>query len=105
MSAEEKTEEIKLFIDTVNKSDVAVFCLMDYWTFDWYLELQEYVAINTDELKKTVFPGMELRIESPTDYRLNIHVILSDKLSKQELIDFKSELNIRSIDKKLSMMP
>ena len=102
MSAEEKTTEIKLFIDTVNKSDVAVFCLMDYWTFDWYLELQEYIAINPDQLKKTVFPGMELRIESPTDYRLNIHVILSDKLSKQELIDFKSELNIRSIDKRLS---
>lgn len=102
MSAEEKTVEIKFFIDIVNKSDVAVFCLMDYWTFDWYLELQEYVSNNPDELKKIVFPGMELRIESPTDYRLNIHVILSDKLSKQELVDFKSELYILSIDKKLS---
>lgn len=102
MSAEERIAELKLFIDTVNKSDVAVFCLMDYWTFDWYLELQEYIIKNPEELKKTVFPGMELRIESPTDYRLNIHVILSDKLSKQELIDFKSELYIRSIDKKLS---
>jgi predicted metal-dependent phosphoesterase TrpH len=75
MSAEEKTTEIKIFIDIVNKSDVAVFCLMDYWTFDWYLELQEYITANPDELKKTVFPGMELRIESPTNYRLNIHVI------------------------------
>lgn len=102
MSVEEKTAEIKNFIDIVNKSDVAVFCLMDYWTFDWYLELQEYVAKYPNKLKKTVFPGMELRIESPTNYRLNIHVILSDKLSKQELIDFKSELSIRSIDKKLS---
>jgi ABC-type lipoprotein export system ATPase subunit len=102
MLAEEKTTEIKKFIDSVNNSDVAVYCLMDYWTFDWYLELQEYVRVNPNELKKTVFPGMELRIESPTDYRLNIHVILSDKLSKQELIDFKSELYIRSIDKKLS---
>jgi len=102
MSMEEKTAEIKNFIDVVNKSDIAAFCLMDYWTFDWYLELHEYVTKNPDELKKTVFPGMELRIESPTDYRLNIHVILSDKLSKQELVDFKSELNILSIDKKLS---
>jgi ABC-type lipoprotein export system ATPase subunit len=102
MSAEEKTAEIKNFIDIVNISDVAVFCLMDYWTFDWYLELQEYVTTKPYELKKTVFPGMELRIESPTDYRLNIHVILSDKLSKQELVDFKSELYILSIDKKLS---
>lgn len=102
MSNEEKIAEVKLFIEMVNNSDVAVFCLMDYWNFDFYLLLQEYIAENTGELKKTVFPGMELRIESPTDYRLNIHVILSDKLSKQELIDFKSELYIRSIDKKLS---
>lgn len=102
MSMEERTAEIKLFIDTINKSDVDVFCIMDYWTFDWYLELQEYIATNPNELKKTVFPGMELRIESPTNYRLNIHCILSDTLSKQELIDFKSELYIRSIEKKLS---
>jgi ABC-type cobalamin/Fe3+-siderophores transport system ATPase subunit len=102
MTSEEKTVEIKKFISTVNESDISVFCLMDYWTFDWYLELQEYVKENPNSLKKTVFPGMELRIECPVDYRLNIHCILSDKLSKQELIDFKSELYIRSIDKKLS---
>lgn len=45
---------------------------------------------------------MELRVESPTSYRLNVHFILSDKLTKQQLIYFKSELYIRSIDKKLS---
>ncbi|WP_449399205.1 hypothetical protein [Chryseobacterium wanjuense] len=102
MSPAEKEAEIKTFIAHINSSDVEVFCLMDYWTFDWYIELQDYLKKNPDELKKTIFPGMELRIESPTSYRLNIHVILSNKLSKQDLIDFKSELYIRSIDKKLS---
>ena len=102
MSREEVVTEIKKFIEIVNKSDIAVFCLMDYWTFDWYLELQEYLISNPDELKKTVLPGMELRVESPTNYRLNVHFILSDKLTKQQLIDFKSELYIRSINKKLS---
>lgn len=102
MSTEEITAEIKNFIKIINESDIAVFCLMDYWTFDWYLELQDYLIANPDELKKTVFPGMELRVESPTSYRLNIHFILSDKLSRQQLIDFKSELYIRSIGKKLS---
>lgn len=102
MKAEEKELEIKAFIKHINESDVAVFCLMDYWTFDWYLELQEYTKQNPDELKKTIFPGMELRVECPVDYRLNIHVLLSDKLSRQEILDFKSELYIRSIDKKLS---
>lgn len=102
MTLEEKKLEIETFITTVNESDVDVFCLMDYWTFDWYLELQDYIKENPNSLKKTVFPGMELRVECPVDYRLNIHCILSDELSKQELIDFKSELYIRSIDKKLS---
>lgn len=102
MSREEVTEEIKNFINIINGSDIAVFCLMDYWTFDWYLELQEYLCVNPGELKKTVLPGMELRVESPTSYRLNIHFILSDKLSRQQLVDFKSELYIRSIGKKLS---
>ena len=102
MSTEEKKKEMKVFVDVVNKSDVAVFCLMDYWTFDWYIELLDYIGDFPGELKKTIFPGIELRIESPVDYRLNIHCILSDKLNKQELIDFKSELCIRSINKKLS---
>lgn len=102
MSPEEKIVEIKNFIKVVNESDVEVFCLMDYWTFDWYLELQDYIKLYPEELKKTVFPGIELRVESPTSYRLNIHCILSNELSKQEIIDFKSELIIPSIDKKLS---
>ena len=58
MSREEVVTEIKKFIEIVNKSDIAVYCLMDYWTFDWYLELQEYLISNPDELKKTVLPGM-----------------------------------------------
>ena len=102
MNDDEKAQGIKDFIDTVNKSDAEVFCIMDYWTFDWYLELQKYIITNPDELKKLVLPGMELRIECPVNYRLNIHCILSNSLSRQELIDFKSELYIRSIDKKLS---
>ncbi|MEP2446439.1 MAG: TrlF family ATPase, partial [Balneola sp.] len=102
MTPEEKISEIKNFIEILNDSDVEVFCLMDYWTFDWYLLLQEYLNENPEELNKTVFPGIELRVECPVDYRLNIHCILSNDLSKQEIIDFKSELYIRSIDKKLS---
>ncbi len=102
MENTEIKEEIKAFIKTVNDSDVAVFCLMDYWNFDWYNELKKYLKDNPGDLKKTVFPGIELRVECPVNYRLNIHCILSDSLSEQEISDFKSELYIRSIDKKLS---
>lgn len=102
MTNTEIKEELKAFIKVVNDSDVAVFCLMDYWNFDWYFELKKYLKSNPSDLKKTVFPGIELRVECPVNYRLNIHCILSDSLSEQEIADFKSELYIRSIDKKLS---
>ncbi|MEX2234026.1 MAG: hypothetical protein WD824_17810 [Cyclobacteriaceae bacterium] len=102
MSSSDLEVEMKAFVSAVNQSDVAAFCVMDYWTFDWYLELLKYKTKFPGELQKPVFPGIELRIECPVDYRLNIHCILSDKLSFQEIADFKSQLTIRSIDKKLS---
>jgi len=104
MTTEEIEAEMKKFIKSVNDSDVAAFCIMDYWTFDWCIELKKYIEAHPNELKKTVFYGMELRVECPVDYRLNIHVILSNELTDQELIDFKSELKIRigKKDKKLS---
>lgn len=102
MDEAEKKESIEKFIKTVNDSSVDVFCIMDYWTFNWYTEIKKYLNLNPNVLNKTIFPGMELRVECPVDYRLNIHVILSDKLTEQQIIDFKSELIIRSIDRKLS---
>lgn len=95
MIADEKEQALKEFIKTINESEVAVFCIMDYWTFDWCVELKNYIQRNPNELKKTILFWMELRVECPVDYRLNIHVILSDKTSIQELNDFKSELEIR----------
>ena len=97
-----KEDEFEKFIKAINTSDISTFCIMDYWTFDWYIEFRKYILKYPDKLKKSVFPGMELRIESPTNYRLNIHVILSDELTEQQLIDFKSELTIRLISRKLS---
>jgi len=34
---------------TVNDSDVTVFALMDYWTFDWYFKVLD------SDIKKTIF--------------------------------------------------
>lgn len=95
MNQTEKDAAMKEFIKTVNESDVAAFCVMDYWTFDWCIALRKYAKAHPSELKKPVFNGMELRVECPVDYRLNIHVILSDELSEQQLNDFRSELKIR----------
>lgn len=102
MTQEEKVESFKVMLDTINNSDVSVFGIMDYWTFDGYLEFMRTVQSQGWFLNKTVLPGMELRIESPTNYRLNIHVILSNELTEQQLIDFKSNLKLRLVDRILS---
>ncbi len=95
MAEKEKEASLKSLNDTISKSDVDVFCFMDYWTFDGYTAYKEYLTNKSLQETKIVFPGMELRVESPTDYRLNIHIILSNSLSSQKLSDFKSNLKIR----------
>lgn len=95
MDTAERDVALKEFIKTLNESEVAAFCVMDYWTFDWCIALRAYLRNQPDQLKKPVFNGMELRVECSVDYRLNIHVILSDALTEQQLNDFKSELKIR----------
>lgn len=102
MSSEEKTAALKKMYDAIEQSDVAAFAIMDYWTFYGYLEFRKYLDDKKLILTKAVFPGMELRVEAPVDYRLNIQVILSDKHSPQELNDFKNALCIRSINRPIS---
>ncbi|MHC1716354.1 MAG: TrlF family AAA-like ATPase [Candidatus Dojkabacteria bacterium] len=95
MDSLETEESMQKFISVINDSSTEAFCVMDYWTFDWVIALKKYTKLHPDELKKRVFYGIELRVESSTDYRLNIHAILSDELSVQQLNDFKSSLKVR----------
>jgi ABC-type lipoprotein export system ATPase subunit len=94
MTEAEKAAALEEMINAVSKSGVAAFGIMDYWTFDGYWALRDYLASTGKTLDQAIFPGMELRIEAPVDYRLNIHVILSDSLSKQQLNDFKGALRL-----------
>jgi len=82
-------------IDALNAAEPAVFAIMDYWTFDGWFALKHRLSQpDAPELKKTVFPGIELRLMAPMKGRLNAHVLFSDKIEDQELIDFKSNLKI-----------
>jgi len=89
-------------IDRIVQSDVVAFGIMDYWTFDGYLAITDRLRTRKLSIEKAIFPGMELRIEAPVDFRLNIQVILSDSLTRQQLQDFKASLRIGSIDRTLS---
>lgn len=81
----------------------AVFAIMDYWTFDGWFALQKRLKEQgSPALKKTVFPGIELRLAAPMKGRLNAHVLFSNEIDKQALLDFKSALRIELINRPLS---
>ncbi len=104
MTDDDKNEVIKKLIEKINQSDVKVFGIMDYWTFDGYIEIVKFLENNPDVVcHKTILPGMELRIEAPVSFRLNIHALLSNKLSFQELSDFKSQLKLRIGERERSL--
>ena len=104
MDDREITESMKSLVETMNASVCEVFCIMDYWTFDWYHQLQDYLKRpDAVPLQKTVFPWIELRVDSPTKIRMNIHAILSDTLQKDQLNDFISHLRILVADKTLTL--
>lgn len=103
MNSNEKKSTVDRMIEAMNDSDAAVFAIMDYWTFDGWLALQErLLQDDAPKLTKKVFPGIELRLISPTTYRLNAHVLFSDEITNQELLDFKSKLTVGIVEKPLS---
>lgn len=90
-------------INALNKAEPDVFALMDYWTFDGWFALKKRLGESgAPKLNKVVFPGIELRLVSPMDARLNAHVIFSNEISNQNLNDFKSKLTVERINRPLS---
>jgi ABC-type lipoprotein export system ATPase subunit len=82
-------------ISALNEAEPSVFAIMDYWTFDGWFALKHRLSQpGSPKLEKTVFPGIELRLMAPMKGRLNAHVLFSDKIDDQDLIDFKSNLKL-----------
>src|SRR6185369_15912118 len=70
-SSAERLATWAAIVDRFNAVPMVAFGIMDYWTFDGYLGLREYLRANSTATNKTVLPGIEIRLEAPTDYRLN----------------------------------
>jgi len=99
----ENTQIIDEMIHALNAAEPAVFAIMDYWTFDGWFALKRRLAQpGAPKLKKTVFPGIELRLVAPMEGRLNAHVLFSDKIDDQELRDFRTALSVAFINRPLS---
>jgi ABC-type cobalamin/Fe3+-siderophores transport system ATPase subunit len=104
MNSDEVDLEINNILTEINSSDVAVFAIVDYWTIEGYIKINEYISKNNDSLvsDKKIIPGIEIRIEAPVDYRLNMQVLFSPDLTNQSLRDFRQELKILSTDRNIS---
>lgn len=90
-------------IKAMNDASPSVFALMDYWTFDgWFALKARLREAGSPPLKKTVFPGIELRLAAPTKVRLNAHVIFSNETPDQDLIDFRGKLEVEIVKRSLS---
>lgn len=79
----------------LNAAPADAFCIMDYWHLDGWFALQEFIQRTKPEVKKKIFPGIELRLEAHTKYRLNTHFLFDDSLSHQKLREFLSHLKVQ----------
>lgn len=101
--ADERRALIDQMIEALNKAEPAVFAIMDYWTFDGWLALKARLQeAGAPALHKKVFPGIELRLAAPMKGRLNAHVLFSDEIEDQALLDFKQALTVELVNRPLS---
>ena len=105
MTAEEIKSSCQSIIKKINLSEPIAFAVVDYFTFDGILKIREFIKGNPESLKKTIFPGIELRIEAPTNFRPNIQVIFSENTTEQELKDFQATLKVFNKCDKLNRRP
>jgi predicted metal-dependent phosphoesterase TrpH len=64
------------FIEAVTATNVAVFA--------GYEAIEAFTVKNPETLKGVVvLPGVELRVEAPVDYKLNIHVLFPEHTQQQ----------------------
>ncbi len=84
-----------LFCEKIEKSDVSVFGITDYFSIDNYFTFIEKFKTKYPSSKKVFFPNIELRLEvgvNKANEEVNIHIVFSDEISKEKIVDFLSKL-------------
>lgn len=103
MYSPENRALIDEMIEAMNAAEPAAFAIMDYWTFDgWFVLKKRLAEPGAPVLKKTVFPGIELRLSAPTAKRLNAHVIFAETIPDHHLREFLSNLKLERTDRSVS---
>lgn len=95
MNQEQRLASVRSIVERMNQVDPVAFATQDYWTFDGYRLIREHIRQHGLVLDKTLFPGIELRVSSPTRFRLNFHVIFSDEVPADRLDAFVNRLRLK----------
>lgn len=99
MTGEEKNAFWTRFVNQVNESDIAVFGIQDYWDFNGYISLRNFLAQpGAPKCQKTVLPGIELRLEAPTNFRLNFHLLFSERVEPDKLQGLPFNMKLSGLD-------
>jgi hypothetical protein len=91
------------FISTIEKSDVQVFGITDYFSIENYKYFLEKYKAKYPDTDKVFFPNIEFRLDVSVNKNaeeVNIHVIFDNQLPIDEIKDFLSRLpsNIKQND-------
>lgn len=98
-----RNDLLRQVVEGINNSGCVAVAIMDYWTFDGVLALREYLdRPDAPRCSAAIFPGIELRMVSPGDFRLNVHVLLNPELSADKLNAFKAQLKLALTGKPLT---
>lgn len=100
---EGESHDIKwdIFCEKLENSDVSVFGITDYFSFDNYIYLTKIFKEKYPESEKIFFPNVEFRIDSKNSKsdHIQIHVIFSNKkFTVDKLNDFFTRLRLVSTD-------
>lgn len=83
------------YCEILEKSDVSVFGITDYFSIDNYIKFLELHKNKYPESKKVFFPNIEFRLDvsvNKTGEEVNIHVIFSNVVSIEDIKNFLSKL-------------
>lgn len=93
MTDAERRTTLTRIIEEWNSTQIGVFAVVDYWTFDGYLALRDLMSGgDAPQLQSTLLPGIELRIQSAGERRLNIQVLFHEDTPPHKLDDFLRRL-------------
>lgn len=89
------------FCDKIEKSDVEVFGITDYFSVDNYFEFQKKFRNKYPSSNKIFFPNIELRIDRSSNNRnegYDLHLIFNNEILEKDLQSFLNNLKLENTD-------